>query len=104
MAEVPSQYAEEMETFRRILNFPDPKKTMLRFSNSVLGLDDKKGQQGKYIKPPSFHCKVVQGVTALLWGQIQELNTDFWKICISPKPSRAPMGKVLLPILKGLEH
>ena len=34
---------------------------------------------------------------------MQELNTDFAKICIS-KPSGAPMGKVLLPILKELEH
>ena len=28
----------------------------------------------------------------------------FAKICISPKPSGAPMGKVPLPILKELEH
>ena len=36
--------------------------------------------------------------------KIQELNTDFAKICITPKPSGAPMGKVPLPILKELEH
>ena len=36
--------------------------------------------------------------------KIQELNTDFAKICITPKPSAAPMGKVPLPILKELEH
>ena len=35
---------------------------------------------------------------------MQELNTDFAKICISPKPTGAPMGKVPLPILKELEH
>ena len=29
---------------------------------------------------------------------------DFAKICITPKPSGAPMGKVPLPILKELEH
>ena len=34
----------------------------------------------------------------------QELNTDFAKICITPKPSGAPIGKVPLPILKELEH
>ena len=34
----------------------------------------------------------------------QELNTDFAKICITPKPPGAPMGKVPLPILKELEH
>ena len=36
--------------------------------------------------------------------KIQELNTDFSKICISPKPFGAPMGKVPLPVLKELEH
>ena len=35
---------------------------------------------------------------------MQELNTDFAKICIFPKPSGAPMGKAPLPILKKLEH
>ena len=36
--------------------------------------------------------------------KIQELNTDFVKIYITPEPSRAPMGKVPLPVLKELEH
>ena len=36
--------------------------------------------------------------------KVQELNTDFAKICISPKPSGAPMGKVPLQVLKELEH
>ena len=45
MADLPSQYAEEVETFRRILNLPDPRETMPRSSTSVLGLDDQNGQQ-----------------------------------------------------------
>ena len=36
--------------------------------------------------------------------KIQELNTDFAKICITPKPLGAPMDKVPLPILTELEH
>ena len=36
--------------------------------------------------------------------KLQELNTDFEKICISPKPSGAPVGKVPLQVLKELEH
>ena len=36
--------------------------------------------------------------------KLQELNSDFAKICISLKPSGAPMGKVPLPVLKELEH
>ena len=45
MADLPSQYAEEVEIFRRILNLPHPRETMPRSSTSVLGLDDQKGQQ-----------------------------------------------------------
>ena len=36
--------------------------------------------------------------------KLQELNTDFAKICIFPKPSGAPMGKVPLQVLKELEQ
>ena len=36
--------------------------------------------------------------------KLQELNSDFAKICISPKPSGAPMCKVPLQVLKELEH
>ena len=32
------------------------------------------------------------------------MNTDFAKICITPKPPGAPMSKVPLPIFKELEH
>ena len=36
--------------------------------------------------------------------KLQELNTDFAKICISPKPSGCPMGNIRLEVLKELEH
>ena len=53
MADLPSQYAEEVETFRRILNLPDPRETMPRSSTSVLGLDDQIGQQELRPRGPS---------------------------------------------------
>ena len=112
---------------------------MSRSSTSVLGLDDKKGQQelrprgpssifplsshikdafdkfehdflasnlpeGKYIKPPPSTAKWYKVGQLCYEDKIQQLNTDFSKICISPKPSGAPMGKVPLPVLKELEH
>ena len=40
---MPSQYAEEVDTFRRILSLPDPRESMPRSSTSVMGLDDEKG-------------------------------------------------------------
>ena len=45
MFDLPSQYAEEVETFRQILDLPDPRETLPRSSTTVLGLDDEKGQQ-----------------------------------------------------------
>ena len=56
--------------------------------------------EGKYIKPPS----TAKWYKPCYEDKIQELNTDFTKICITPKSSGAPMGKVPLPILKVLEH
>ena len=52
MADLPSQYSE-VETFRHILILPDPRETMPRSSTSVLGLDEKQGQQELRPKGPS---------------------------------------------------
>ena len=138
LSDIPSQYAEEVATFRRILSLPDPRESMPRSSTSVMGLDDEKGCQelrprspssmlplssvikvafdmfehdfqaanlpeGKYIKPPPT-AKWYKVGQPCYKEKIQELNTDFAKICITPKPPGAPMDKVPLPILKELEH
>ena len=60
--------------------------------------------EGKYIKPPPSTAKWYKVGQPCYEDKIQELNTDFSKICISPKPSGAPMGKVPLPVLKELGH
>ena len=60
--------------------------------------------EGKYIKPPPSTAKWYKMGQPCYEDKIQELNTDFSKICISPKPSGAPMGKVPLAVLKELEH
>ena len=136
LSDVASQYAEEVDTFRRIISLPDPRKSMPRSSTSVMGLDDEKGHQelrprgpssmlplssfikyafdkfehdfqaaeGKYIKPPPSTAKWYKVGQPCYEEKLQELNTDFGKICIAPKPPGAPMGKVPLPILKELEH
>ena len=134
LSDIPSQYAEEVDTFRRILSLPDPRESMPRSSTSVMDLDDEKGRQelrprgpssilplssvikdafdkfqhdfkaGKYVKPPPSTSKWYRVGQPCYQDKYQELNTDFAKICITPKPSGAPMGKVPLPILKELEH
>ena len=138
LSDIPSQYAEEVDTFRCILSLPDPRDSMPRSSTSVMGLDDEKVHQelrargpssmlplssvikdafdkfehdfqaanlheSKYIKPPST-TKWYKVGQPCYEEKIQELNTDFANICITPKPPGAPMGKVPLPILKELEH
>ena len=60
--------------------------------------------EGKYLKPPPSTVKWYKVGQPCYEDKIQELNTDFLKICIYPKPSGAPMGKVPLPVLKELEH
>ena len=137
MNDLPSQYTEEVETFRQILDLSDPRDTLPRSSTTVLGLDDEKGQQelrprgpsamlplspilkdafekfeqnflasnlpeGKYIKPPASTAKYYKVGQPCFEDKLQELNTDFAKICISPKPSGAPVAKVPLHILKEL--
>ena len=139
LSDVPSQYAKEVDTFRRILSLPDPRESMPRSSTSVMGLDDEKGCQelrprgpssmlplssvikdafdkfehdfqaanlpeGKYIKPPPSTAEWYKVGQPCYEDKMQELNTYFAKICISPKPSGAPMGKVPLPVIKELEH
>ena len=139
LSDMPSQYAEEVDTFRRILSLRDPRESMPRSSTSVLGLDNEKGRQelrprgpssilplssvvkdafdkfqhdfkaanlseGKYVKPPPSTSKWYRVGQPCFQDKIQELNTDFAKICITPKPSGAPVAKVPLPVLKELEH
>ena len=60
--------------------------------------------EGKYIKAPPSTAKWYKVGQPCYEDKIQELNTDFVKICISPKPPGAPVAKVPLPILKELEH
>ena len=139
LSDIPSQYSEEVDTFRRILSLPDPRDSMPRSSTSVLGLDDEKGRQelrprgpssilplssvikdafdkfqhdfkaanlseGKYVKPPPSTSKWYKVGQPTFQDKIQEFNTDFAKICITPRPPGAPVAKVPMPVLKELEH
>ena len=53
MSDFPSQYAEEVETFRQILDLPDPRETLPRSSTTVLGMDEEKGQEELRPRGPS---------------------------------------------------
>ena len=116
-----AQYAEKVDTFRRILALSDPRESMPRSSTFVIGVDDEKDRQelrprgpssmlplssvikdafdkfehdfqtnnlpeGKYIKPPPSTARWYKVGQPCYEDKIQELNTDFAKICINPKP------------------
>ena len=53
LSDVPSQYAEEVDTFSHILFLPDPREPLPRSSTSVMGLDDEKGCQELRPRGPS---------------------------------------------------
>ena len=53
LSDISSQYAEEVDTFRRIHSLPDPRESMPRSSTSVMGLDDEKGCQELRPRSPS---------------------------------------------------
>ena len=42
ISDLPSQYTEDIETFRQIFNLPDPRDTMPRSSTIIWALDDAK--------------------------------------------------------------
>ena len=77
------------------------KDTFEKFKQDFLASNS---PEGKYIKPPASTAKYYKLGQPCFEDKLQELNTDFAKICISPKPSGAPMGKVPLQVLKELEH
>ena len=91
---------------------PRDSSAMLHLSSHIKDAFDKFEQdflasnlpEGKYIKPPPSTAKWYKVGQPCFEDKMQELNTDFSKICISPKPSGAPMVKVPLPVLKELEH
>ena len=60
--------------------------------------------EGKYTKHPAATAKWYKVGQPCFEDKLQELNSDFAKICISPNPSGAPMGKDPLQVVKELEH
>ena len=53
LSDIPSQYAEEVDTFRRILKLPVPRESLPRSSTAVMGLDGEKGRQELRPRGPS---------------------------------------------------
>ena len=89
MSDLPSQYAEEMETFRQILDLTDPRETLPRSSTTVLGLDDEKGQQELRPRGPS----AMLPLNSILKDAFEKYEQDFLA-------SNLPEGKYIKPRLQ----
>ena len=99
LSDVPSQYAEEVDTFRRILSLPDPRESMPRSSTSVMGLDDEKGRQELRPRGPSSMLplsSVIKDVFDKFEHDFQAANLPEGKY-IKPPPSSAKWYKVGQP-------
>ena len=86
MSDLPSQYAEKMETFRKILDLPNPSETLPRSSTTVLGLGDEKGLQELRPRGPSAMIPL----NPILKDAFEKFEQDFL-------PSNLPEGKYIKP-------
>ena len=85
MSDLPSQYAEKVETFRHILDLPDPRENLPRSSTTVLGLDDEKGQDLRPRGPSAM-----LPLNPILKDAFEKFEQDFLA-------SNLPEGKYIKP-------
>ena len=128
MSDLASRYAEEVETFRQILDLASPRETLPRSSTTVLGLDDEKGQQELR---PRGHSAMFP-LNPILKDAFEKFEQDFvasnlpegkyikppastakyykvGQLCFEdnlyfPKGFWGPCGQFPLQVLKELEH
>ena len=130
LSDIRSQYTQDIDSIRWLLDMPDPVATV---PNSF-ALDEKKCPkvpsnclpvhpivlsmfqkfeadfkasnlpEGKFINPPAPTGKWYKTFKPVFEEKMQELNRDFSRICISPKPKGPSWGHVPMHVLKQLEH
>ena len=86
LSDFPSQYAEEVDTFRRILSLPDPRESMPKSSTSVMGLDDEKGCQELRSRGPSSMLPL----SSVIKDAFDKFENDF-------QAANLPEGKYIKP-------
>ena len=99
LSDIPSQYAEEVDTFRRILKPPDPRESLPRSSTAFMGLDDEKGRQELRPRGPSSMLplnSVIKDAFDKFDQDFQAANLPEGKY-IKPPPSTAKWYKVGQP-------
>ena len=86
LSDVPSQYVEEVDTFRRILSLPAPRESMPKSSTSVMGLDGEKGRQELRPRGPSS----VLPLSSVIKDVFDKFEHDF-------QAANLPEGKYIKP-------
>ena len=86
LSDDPSQYAEEVDTFRCILSLPDPRESVPRSSTSVMGLDDEKGHQELRPRGPSSMLRL----SSVIKDAFDKFKHDF-------QAAYLPEGKYIKP-------
>ena len=86
MSDLPSQYAEEVETFRQILDLPDTRETLPRSLTTVLGLDNEKCLQELRPRGPS----AMLPLNPIIKGAFEKFDQDILA-------SNLPEGKYIKP-------
>ena len=81
MSDLLLQYTEDIETFKQILNLPDPRDTMPRFSTTIWVLHDAKGQQELRPRGPS----AMQPLIPYLKDAFEKFEQDFQAANLSNK-------------------
>ena len=96
LSDIPSQYTEEVDTFRRILSLPDPRESMPRSSTSIMGLDDEKGRQELRPRGPSS----ILPLSSVIKDAFDKFQHDFKAAnlpegkCVKPPPSTSKWYRV----------
>ena len=87
LSDIPSQYAEEVDTFRRILRLPDPRESLPRSSTVVMGLDDEKGRKKLRPRGPSSMLPL----NSIIKDAFDKFDQDF-------QAANLPEGKTSKPL------
>ena len=86
LSDIPSQYAEEVDTFRHNLALLDPRESMPRSSTSVMGLDDEKVHQELRPRGPSSMLPL----SSVIKDAFDKFEHDF-------QATNLPEGKYIKP-------
>ena len=98
LADIPNQYAEEVDTFRRILKLPDPRDSVPRPATAIIGIDDEEAVQELRPTGPSAMLPLNSGIR----DAFDKFNNDLMAANLAegkyPKPPPPPPP---LPLLSG---